>query len=135
MALKLFNIRWIRIGSQSDWKIMYSIVLQKFSTNIKIKLIRVLFAQTFGPSGQIKLVLLLLFSYRDIQWKILKHDISNSLWNIYSHFTNKYFGCFICINIDFVVLATHQTKHVKVRTIMSESSQAKAILQYLKLNG
>ncbi len=39
-GIRSINIRWIRIGTQPSWKIFYSIVLQKFSTNIKIKIIR-----------------------------------------------------------------------------------------------
>ena len=37
MVLELINIRWIRTGSQPYWKILYSIVLQIFFTNIKLK--------------------------------------------------------------------------------------------------
>ena len=40
MVSKPISIRWIRIGSQPYYKIMYIIELQKFSTNIKIKIIK-----------------------------------------------------------------------------------------------
>ena len=62
MASKLINVRWIRTSSQPNWKIMFSIVLQKFSTNDNnkiIKLIPVLLA--FGLSGLTNLVLILKF--------------------------------------------------------------------------
>ncbi len=60
MASKPITIRWIRTGSQPDWKIMYSIELHQ--TNIKIKIIKlkpVLSANVLGPSGLTKLVLIL----------------------------------------------------------------------------
>ena len=59
MASKPINIRWIRNGSLPYWIIMYSNVLQKFSTYIKIKIIKlipVLLAWAFGPSQLTKLV-------------------------------------------------------------------------------
>ena len=54
--------RRIRNGSQPYWKIMYSIELQKFSTNMKIKkkkLILILLAQIFGHLGLNKTNLIL----------------------------------------------------------------------------
>ena len=63
MALKLIIIRWIRTGSQPNLKIMYNIVLQTIfhkHSNKNIRLIPVLLAKAFAPSGLTKLVLILL---------------------------------------------------------------------------
>ena len=68
MTSKPINICWSKTGfSRRTEKIMSSIELQTiFSTNIKIKIIRlvtVLLDRAFGPSGLTKLVLYYNFSF------------------------------------------------------------------------
>ena len=64
MALKPINIRWFRTGFQQYLKIMYISNYKQFSTNIKIKFIRLIpisFNRAIGPTGLTKLVLILYF--------------------------------------------------------------------------
>ena len=73
MASKSIYIRWIRTGSMQYWKKMFSLVLQKISTIIKIKIIKLMLnflAWALGTSGPTKLVLFVYFFILNYRWKL-----------------------------------------------------------------